>query len=154
MVRADLRLLPKTDKVTVERLDLEIPLRRERARYLHTWPEQWGSSGNSGALPAAGYRGPLKTFVWLGDERRGLAWFAESDRGFAAAPGADVLDIRPAGGAVVMRVRVISKPTTIDRPLEYTFGFQATPVKPGASLSARHSSLEDRNDEEDHRDTT
>ena len=130
MVRADLRLLPKTDKVIVERLDLEIPLRREHARYLHIWPGQWGSSGNSGALPAAGYRGPLKPFVWLGDEWRGLAWFAESDRGFAAAPGADVLDIRPACETVVMRVRVISKPTTIDRPLEYTFGFQATPVKP------------------------
>jgi hypothetical protein len=130
MVRADLRLLPKGSKVTIERLDLEIPLRREHARYLHTWPGQWGSSGNSGALSAAGYRGPLKPFVWLGDEWRGLAWFVESDRGFAAVRGTDVLDIRPAGGTVVMRVRIISKPTTIDRPLEYTFGFQATPVKP------------------------
>ena len=130
MVRADLRLLPKAGKVTVERLDLEIPLRGEYARYLHTWPGQWGSSGNSGALSAAGYRGPLKPFVWLGDEWRGLAWFVESDRGFAAAPGAVALDIRPSGGTVVMRVHVISKPTTIDRPLEYTFGFQATPVKP------------------------
>ena len=97
MVRADLRLLPKTDKVIVERLDLEIPLRREHARYLHIWPGQWGSSGNSGALPAAGYRGPLKPFVWLGDEWRGLAWFAESDRGFAAAPGSTCsTSVRPA----------------------------------------------------------
>ncbi len=80
MIRADLRLLPKTSNVTIERLDLEIPLRREHARYLHTWPGQWGSSGNSGALPADGYHGPLKPFVWLGDECRGLAWFLESDR--------------------------------------------------------------------------
>ena len=130
MIRADLRLLPKTSNVTIERLDLEIPLRREHARYLHTWPGQWGSSGNSGALPADGYHGPLKPFVWLGDECRGLAWFLESDQGFAAAPGTDVLDIRPSGATVLMRVRLISKPMTISGPLEYTFGFQATPVKP------------------------
>ena len=40
------------------------------------------------------------------------------------------IEIRRDADAVVLRVNLITAPQTISEPLEYTFGFQATPVKP------------------------
>ena len=129
MVRCDFSLHPKGGKVTIERLALEIPLAAEHALFLHTWPGSWGSVGNSTALPKAGCRGPFKPFVWLGDHQRGFCWFAESDRNFFNSKRDAVLEIERAD-RVLLRVQVITAPQTIDKPLDYTFGFQATPVKP------------------------
>jgi hypothetical protein len=132
MVRCDLRLASKDrgKGVAWERLALEVPLRKEHAVYLHTWPGQWGTAANSRALAPAGHRGPFKPFVWLGDAWRGLAWFAESDRNFFNKPADHVLEIQREGDAVVLRINLITTRQSIDKPLEYTFGFQATPVKP------------------------
>ena len=109
---------------------MEIPLAAQHALFLHTWPGRWGSAGNSAALPKDGYRGPFKPFVWLGDHQRGFCWFAESDRNFFNPKPDRVLEIERAGDRVVLRVHLVTAPQTIDGPLEYTFGFQATPVKP------------------------
>jgi hypothetical protein len=130
MVRCDFRLVPKSGKARVERLALEIPLAAQHAAFLHTWPGQWGSAGNSAALPRDGYRGPFKPFVWLGDHERGFCWFAESDRNiFTREPG-QVIEIKRSGDRVVLRVNLVTEAKVIDGPLDYTFGFQATPVKP------------------------
>ncbi len=51
MIRSDFKLLPEGKKVDVQRLVLEIPIRREHAKYLHFWPGRWGSCFNSQALP-------------------------------------------------------------------------------------------------------
>jgi dienelactone hydrolase len=130
MIRCELSLHPKGRQATIERLDLEIPLVAEHALLLHTWPGRWGSAANSTALPKDGYRGPWKPFIWLGDHQRGFAWFCESDRNFVSPKPDRVVEIERAGQRVVLRVRLLAAPQTIDRPLEYTFGFQATPVKP------------------------
>ena len=130
MVRCDLKLLPKENEVLLDRLVLEIPIRPQYAKYLHFWPGRWGSCFNSTALPDDGYRGAFTPFLWLGDEWRGLAWFSESDRNFFNAESDHVIEIRREGDAVVLRVNLITQAQTIRDPLEYTFGFQATPVKP------------------------
>lgn len=130
MARCDLRLQPKGGKATIERLAVEIPLVAEHAIFLHTWPGRWGSAGNSAALPKDGYHGPFKPFVWLGDHERGFCWFTESDRNFFHPKPDRVLEIERAGNRVVLRIHLITAKQTIDGPLEYAFGFQATPVKP------------------------
>jgi hypothetical protein len=130
MLRCDLRLRPVAGRVDVERLVLEVPLVAQHAKYLHTWPGHWGTAGNSAALPADGFRGPFKPFVWLGDEWRGLAWFAESDRNFTLAAKQSALEIVRGAGSVTLRINLIGTRKTLDGPLDYTFGFQATPVKP------------------------
>jgi len=130
MMRCDLRLVPKRGEVSLDKLTLEIPLRPPYAKYLHLWPGRWGSCFNSTALPAEGYQGAFKPFVWLGDEWRGLAWFSESDRHFFPAQSDRAIEIRREGDAVVFRVNLVAEPQTLRDPLEYTFGFQATPVKP------------------------
>ena len=130
MVRCDLRLLPKGGKARIERLALEIPLVARHALFLHTWPGKWGSAGNSGALPSEGYRGPFKPFVWLGGHERGFCWFAESDRNVLTREPERVIEIERSGDRVILRVNLVTVPKEIDGPLDYTFGFEATPVRP------------------------
>ncbi|MDD4018929.1 MAG: DUF6067 family protein, partial [Kiritimatiellae bacterium] len=153
MVRVDLTLTPDAGTALLEDLTLEIPLKAEHARYLYHFPGMWGSIANSGALPAEGWTHGFKPFVWLGDEDRGFAWFCESDRNWLplgkesvvkgmfdrslvstnrnrAVSGPDAaLTVRREGGAVVLRCRLIQGEQRITGPLEYTFGFHATPVK-------------------------
>jgi hypothetical protein len=130
MIRADFKLVPKAGKATIERLALEIPIHARFAKYFYFWPGRWGSAFNAGALPEAGHRGPFKPFVWLGDEWRGLGWFCQSEENFFNPKNDQVIEVERKGDVVTLRVNVIAEPQTIDKPLEYTFGFQATPVKP------------------------
>ncbi len=129
MVRVDLAVTPQGDHVTVDELLLDMPLRPEYARYLYHFPGQWGSVANSGFLPAAGWAQAFKPFVWLGDEDRGLAWFCESDENWTPADPKRALTISRSADRVVFCCHLIERPTLLTGPLQYTFGFQATPVK-------------------------
>lgn len=129
MVRSDFRLVPQGD-VTLEALALEIPIKPQFARYLYHWPGRWGSAYNAGALPADGYHGPFKPIFWLGDEWRGFCWFSESDRNFFSDGKTNAIDIAREGDRVMLRVNIITAPQPLKQPLDYTFGFEATPVKP------------------------
>ncbi|MGC8639891.1 MAG: glycoside hydrolase domain-containing protein [Isosphaeraceae bacterium] len=130
MVRCNLRLISVSGKVSIERLSLEIPLVADHATFVHTWPGQWGSAGNSKALPAQGFQSPFKPFVWLGDHERGLSWFTESDRNMHVRDAAKAIEIERSDRKVILRVNLITAPREVSAPLEYTFGFEATPVKP------------------------
>ncbi|OGV70043.1 MAG: hypothetical protein A3K19_24860 [Lentisphaerae bacterium RIFOXYB12_FULL_65_16] len=129
MLRVDLKLTPDAGVATLQDLSLEIPLKPEHARYLYHFPGQWGSIANSAALPADGWSYGFKPFVWLGDEDRGFAWFCESDRNWFPLGAKEALTVRREGLAVVLRCRLIQGEQQIAGPLEYTFGFHATPVK-------------------------
>ena len=130
MLRCDFQLHPTRPKVALEKLDLEIPFRPERAKYLHFWPGRWGSVFNSQAIPPDGYQISFKPFFWIGDEERGLAWFAESDRNFWNVDPNRVIEVRPGKNSTVLTIHLVGEPHQLAAPLEYTFGFQATPVKP------------------------
>lgn len=129
MIRCDLTLVPRDGGVTVKELTLEIPLKPKHARYLYHFPGRWGSVFNSGYLPQDGWQSPFKPFVWLGDEDRGLAWFCESDRNWFPLDNKTALSIERTPEATILKCRLIAVETKIDKPLVYTFGLQATPVK-------------------------
>lgn len=131
LIRIDLTLAnpPPPRKPTLQRLWLEIPLRKERASLFHYWPGRWGSAENSGAVPSDGIMLPFKPIVWLGWEEGGLTWCAESDRGWQAAEGGRAIEIVPEGNATVLRVHLLDMPPQ-KLPISFTFGIQATPVKP------------------------
>ncbi len=129
MVRVDVTLTPTAGRAMLADLTLELPLAPEHARYLYHFPGEWGSVANSGFLPPAGWSHAFKPYVWLGDEDRGLAWFCESDRNWYPLGAAAALTIRREDKAVVLRCHLIRGALAVDQPLEYTFGFQATPVK-------------------------
>ncbi|MBC7352118.1 MAG: hypothetical protein H5U08_07145 [Thermogutta sp.] len=130
MLRCDFQLNPAHPDVAMEKLDLEIPFRPERAKYFHFWPGRWGSVFNSRAIPPDGYQISFKPFFWIGDDERGLAWFAESDQNFWDVDPNRVIEVRPEKNSVVLVIHLVGKPRKLNTPLEYTFGFQATPVKP------------------------
>ncbi len=129
MIRCDLTLTPAQGKATIQELTLEIPLKPEHARYLYHFPGRWGSVSNSAYLPQGGWQNPFKPFVWLGDEDRGFAWFCESDRNWFPLDNKTALTIERTPQATILKCHLIASETQIDRPLTYTFGFQATPVK-------------------------
>ncbi|MBI4027066.1 MAG: hypothetical protein HY360_18925 [Verrucomicrobia bacterium] len=131
-------------KATLERLALEIRLPSSCAKYLYQYPGPWGSEmiRNARALPAEGFAYRFTPFVWLGDEERGLAWFAESDANWTDGQSSKAIEIARENDApsqghsspnnVILRLNLITQSIelTPDRPLAYTFGLQATPVKP------------------------
>ncbi len=129
LMRVDLVVLPQHKMMPkIEQLWLEVPIKRERASLFHYFPGQWGKSKNSGELPEAGLTLPFKPFVWLGREDSGLGWFAESDKGWQPQAADRAIEIVPQGNEVLLRIRLLD--STVKLPITFTFGFQATPVKP------------------------
>lgn len=128
MIRSDWQVIPN-GKVLLEKLALEIPVKREYARYLYTFPGTWGKVNNAGAAPTEPMGTAFRPFIWLGDESRGLAWFSESDRNFLVADADKVTEIVPGEHETLLRINLVTQPIEIEKPLDYTFGFQATPVR-------------------------
>ena len=129
LMRVDLVVLPQR-KMTpkLEQLWLEVPIKRKRASLFHCFPGQWGKSKNSGELPEAGLTLAFKPFVWLGREDSGLGWFAESDKGWQPQAADRAMEVVVQDSEVVLRARLLD--STVRLPITFTFGFQATPVKP------------------------
>ncbi|MEN6494493.1 MAG: glycoside hydrolase domain-containing protein [Thermoguttaceae bacterium] len=131
MMRCDLVLMPQRGaaKTPLDQLWLEIPLKRFQARLFHCWPGRWGSATNSGAVPDDGLASPFKSLVWLGGEDGGLSWFAESDQFWQPKTANQAIEVIQEPQTTVLRFRLLdSAPARL--PVTWTFGFQATPVKP------------------------
>lgn len=112
-------------------LAFEVHMKPEHAKYYHFWPGRWGSAYNSGVIPEEGMKLPFKPYVWIGDEERGLAWFCECDKGWDPLDREDCIEIAREGDAVVLRIHLrTADAEPLTGPITYTFGLQATPVKP------------------------
>ncbi len=69
-------------------------------------------------------------YIWLGAERRGLAWFGDHIRGYETDGRRGIQRLRIEPGRVVLRVELIQQPVRLDAPRRYEFGLQASPTKP------------------------
>ena len=120
---------PEQGTQTFSRVWLEIPLRPEFATLRVTSPSTWGRADNAGGVhgPVAW---PFKPSVWLGNEEKGLCWFCESDEGFRPADGNRVVEVLPGERETVLRIRLLENGAKVVLPAVWTFGLQATPVKP------------------------
>jgi hypothetical protein len=116
--------------VHLRSLRLEIPRTKGSARYLHTAKFDW--SNVSGGLPELGGKwvGPFTPYVWLGDEERGLAWCAESDRGWRLQKPKQALRVETRGESVLFTATLLDHEETLTAPVVLRFGLQASPVKP------------------------
>ena len=141
----------KPTRFKLDRLWLEIPLKAEAVKLLHMFPNspltladgtvvpQNGMS-MSAKVPAQDAAMPFKAIFWLGDEERGLGWFAEREQNWQPADPNRAMEIVHDGDTVILRARLLdSHPVTwtadYERgmnylPVEFAFGFHATPVKP------------------------
>lgn len=135
MVLCDLTIAPKAGSASLRDINIAFPLNAEIAKlYQHqtfkiAWEQSYGKNGteplNAGALP--GYMAlPFVHTMWIGDERRGLQWFAESDEGLSPRGYFLTVDKNRVMKLSLSDTRVISK----SKPFHFVFGLMASPVKP------------------------
>jgi len=96
------------------------------------WKNEWRPTLYAGgkAVIWSWTGGVFLPFVWVGDERNGLAWFAESDRGWHYAAGDATCRIERDGDVVAAVFTFVARPTTLTHERTIRFGIQATPPKP------------------------
>ena len=119
--------LASAGRAEIDHLVLEVPLRREVARYIHPADSTWRTT--SGDLPDSGWRGPFWPVLSLVNDEKGLAWSCESMRDWNPA-GTDVMAVEVKEGVATLRCELIGRPTQLAGGLSYSFGLQACPVKP------------------------
>ena len=129
MIRSDLAIVPRGIK-SISDLRLRIPIRAEHARYLYHFPGRWGAPTTpehcrpTASPPASG---------------PSSGWAMRS----AASPGSrnrrrtilvddpdTITRISRERDVVTLEIALIRGEHAVSGPLHYTFGFQATPVKP------------------------
>lgn len=141
MVFCKLILLPAGKKI--DSLVLSVPYAKENAEFIHYVgaPTAYESqdlpkNSNSRALdgkPGIIYKSSFKTNVWIGNNNRGLLWFAESEQCWWPKDRDNMIEaVRKADGSVDLNLNLASAeiPYGDRKELVYEFGLMATPVKP------------------------
>ncbi len=119
--------------VTLSALDIVVPFNQSVAKLFHHHPikpitqQNWITDQmNNGLIPSGGMALPFVHHMWIGDEKRGLQWFAESDE--KLSPPGYFLTVSP---IKTMKLSLTgTKTVSASSPYRFTFGFMASPVKP------------------------
>ncbi|MDP7253065.1 MAG: DUF6067 family protein [Planctomycetota bacterium] len=124
LVVSTITLVPPKGGIEIQTLDLNIPLvpGLKYIRGARKSPNRMDWNGRE-------WRSHFEPFIWLTDEDRGFLYFCESEANWIYARGEQVTVVR-GGEDAGIRLRLITRPTRLSKPVRYQFGFQATPVKP------------------------
>jgi len=141
-IRMETEIIP-SKKITLKKLSLEIPIRENQATLLHTLTDSsrrrfagltpagegvvWDSTKIKNTKAMIGSFIPM---VWLGNEDRGIAWIADSDRDWMLGDGQPAIEIVRKESQVILKVNFINQIVCIENNIKLIFGLQATPVKP------------------------
>lgn len=133
-----------TEHRTLDTLTLDIPLKDDMAPLWHVLktnirgnpagsaPEGEGQIWTSKQFQDGQWPGNFKHYLWSGGEERGLAWFADNERGWVMdwkkQPPCQTLHRRK--GVLTLRVHLVQKPVVLEEPRTITFGLMASPAKP------------------------
>lgn len=142
---------PEDDICRLERLWLEIPLKKDLFYLYHFFPNssitvkgemiQQTPILCSGRIPEAGMGMPFKAILWAGCENLGLCFFSESDEGWQPQSSKTAIELIPGNDEILLRVHFldnhpeswVSVANKTDQysfsPIGFRFGLQATPVK-------------------------
>ncbi|MCE5237679.1 LamG domain-containing protein [bacterium] len=137
----EIELTPPATGAAVDSLALEMPFARDQATLLYSGTYYPSLDNGTGGITPAGFTGGWRPWFWVGNERGGLEWCAEDHRGWVLSKPKEALSVVPTassppapslqgGGAVMVRLNIVDKPTKLTQPLKLAFGLQATPVKP------------------------
>ena len=80
--------------------------------------------------PLPRLRGSFVPYVMLTGDHRGMAWFAENDRGWTQSTETPAVLIEREGDTVSLVLNVISSVIELTGPRSFAFGLHPTPVKP------------------------
>ncbi len=126
MAKVELEVSPRKEGVSLDRLALHFPLVRQPETLLHTHSFAW--SDMIRRRLEGDFQSKFRPYLWLGREERGLAWFSESDQHWNNRE--EPIAIRQSGASTDLHLSLIDHATPLRAARSYTFGFQATPVKP------------------------
>lgn len=146
---------PKPNEYSLDRLWLEIPVKKEFADLYHYYPSSptptcadgrsvlFSSVCMSGRIPGP-LTMPFKPLLWIGTEEQGLVWCADSDRNWEPSHPDKALELLDGPDALTLRLHLIDDTVKawnytgkeglpknyVYPPLSFQMGIQATPVKP------------------------
>lgn len=148
-MKVEMALRPGQRREELKALWLEVPLRDAEARLWHcstaglrfnpagATPAGEGDVWDSRRFPDGNWYGNFKPYLWLGNEERGLCWFADNDRGWVLNVDEQEPDrstpclvLHREKGVLTLRVNLIQKPVTLTEPRNIVFGLMASPAKP------------------------
>ncbi|MGD0090749.1 MAG: glycoside hydrolase domain-containing protein [Planctomycetota bacterium] len=146
----DVTLTPGPGGATVYALTLRIPYAAANATMIHWWsgernfrdpkvvhigdlPVRDGvvfrsNDQASVALPKE-LRGSFMPYIMLTGMRRGMAWFAESDRGWTQSTDVPAVSVERQGNTVTLVLSIFSSPVKLDAPRSFAFGLHPIPVR-------------------------
>jgi hypothetical protein len=143
MMLITLKLSSTAGAVNIKSIRLQTVLPASRALFMHTTTDQpyWWYPYKSAVPTTPGVfhtnltqrpgKSSFLPVVLLSDDDRGLEWFAENPSGWRVNEAAPIQEmIRDTDGNVRLQNNIANKNFTLSEPLEITFGYEATPVKP------------------------
>jgi len=158
MVWNKLTIKPGKQKIT--EMKLIVPFTKENAKFIHYVgaPNNYESqdlvknsySRTLGTNKGLLFKSEFKTNVWIGDNNRGLLWFAESEQNWWPKNRKNMVEVnRNNAGDVDLTLNMVSSnlPYGKKSELVYKFGLMATPVKAlpkgwrGETFSAQYNSF-------------
>jgi len=135
----------------LDHLWLEVPLKKEIAAMYHMYDNSdiylkdggiipKGRTTTSGMIPEIDAAVPFKSLLWLGNDAKGLGWFAEKCKNWQPKDENRAIEIIRKEESIVLRIHLLdSHPISWNgdlkrgytdfKPIEFQFGFIATPVK-------------------------
>jgi len=139
MCRFDITLSPRR-RVTVNELSLEIPVRKEVAKFFSRYalgcmprnevPKGWDRYPRAGRVPSKALAFPFTPSIVLRNDDVGIEWFAEWDWGWSNRSKTERIGVVPRKDSTTLMISFIDKPVELEKPRTITFGFQVWPVKP------------------------
>jgi hypothetical protein len=144
MYKVEMTITP-AKPTAVKSLKVLVPLRNEVAEFYHGAGEGIRYGFSYGFVPATQTGrlwdsrtvegqpmavGSFIPFVWVGNDKGGLCWYANSDEGWMPNNDVPAIELRRDGTTSTdLVLNLISAPATLDAPRTVVFAFQATPVK-------------------------
>lgn len=147
----------------LDKLWVEIPLRKDICSLFHMFPNsdrmledgtiiKKDSYSSSGSILQQSFSMPFKPVLWLGNEERGLGWYAENCKNWQVENKNNAIEVLNNGNEIVLRLRLLdSQPYTWQgdltkgayefHPITFSFGLQATPVKTFPKQPYIHNAL-------------
>jgi hypothetical protein len=127
---------------TIDSMTLVVPVDEKLAPLLHVCsdgirinyagatPPGTGRIWQGGEALKTSMTGSFVPYLWVGAEERGIAVFADNDRGWVTDDGQPEEELVRVGRELQIRWNLVARLTKLDAERTITIGFQATPIKP------------------------
>jgi len=147
LVTVELTYAPRRREVTVDALRIEFPIAAEHAdcllcigpggnfsaRTTMLVPQRDGtfwSTLDTGRNGSGMTLGSFYPSVWVGNERRGLLWWGDNDRGWVPHDDVPAHQAARKGQEVILCNNIIGRSFRLDSPRSITFSYMASPFRP------------------------